>query len=156
MKIKNKKTGEIVDLCEGYLGEVGCGEYIVVKPTACLNKEYRYDSWGKFVSEWEEYKEPKEFWYIDADGAVEETRYLTDDDKKDLIAFGNHFETEEEAEKTLHKLKVWQMLQDEGFEFSGWRERMDVCVGGHITIDAYLPSAYREWDCLDFLFGGKE
>lgn len=124
MKIKNKKTGEIVDLCEGYLGDVGCGEYIVVKPVACLNKEYRYDSWEKFVSEWEECKEPKElkeFWYIDADGLVKETEYLTDGDKKDLVAFGNYFESGEKAEKAVEKLKAYKKLFD-------LNEEVDACI----------------------------
>lgn len=45
MLLRNKITDEIIDLSE-----------CIIERVRCSNKEYIYDSWEKFTSEWEEYK----------------------------------------------------------------------------------------------------
>lgn len=60
MKLRNKKTGEIVDLSEGFIKDTYNGEFIQIKPVAILNKEcYLYGSLAELNEEWEDYK-PKE------------------------------------------------------------------------------------------------
>lgn len=98
MKLRNKKTGEIRELPDGFF----CG-----------------DNLKKICEEWEDYKEPKEYWFIDtSEGAVveqtEEMFELTDKERKQI---GNYFETREEAEEAVEKLKAWKRLKDAGVSF---------------------------------------
>ena len=87
MKLKNKKTGEIRELPDGFF----CG-----------------DSLKKICEEWQDYEEPKEWWYIDIHGPHK----VTNDDEyyKQVKAaskeIGNYFETKEEAEEVVEKLKA--------------------------------------------------
>ena len=59
------------------------------------------------------------YWYIDtSEGAVvedtEEMFESTDEERKQI---GNYFETKEEAEQAVEKLKAWKRLQDAGVTF---------------------------------------
>lgn len=78
------------------------------------------------------------------------------------------YQTKEEAEKAVGKLKAWQRLRDKGFEFNGWGlfeyagcDNYDYSpqIGFSIpALDKDEPYGYPdeiEKD-LDILFGGKE
>ena len=57
MKLRNKKTGEIMDLSEGFIKGTYYGEFIQIKPVAISNKEgYLYGSLAELNAEWEDYK----------------------------------------------------------------------------------------------------
>lgn len=75
------------------------------------------------------------------------------------------FETEEEAEKAVERLKAWKRLKDKGFRFECYTRRSDVAMlpevralKNLIDITAYLPSnKIEEMEAdLDLLFGGEE
>lgn len=107
MKLKNRNTGEIVVFSEGIidLNQIGC------KNVAEMMEQG-----------WEDYKEPKEHWAINEFGTPEMAgrfdRENIYDKRRKLI--GNDFETKEEAEKAIEKLKAWKRLKDRGFEFHGF------------------------------------
>ena len=108
MKLKNKKTGEIVSLD---------GELLFDNKVMLLK---HYNSLSELNEEFEDYEEPKEYWYINSDSAI----YATDCGKypdSDLLReeIGNYFETKEEAEKAVRKLKAWKRLKEAGFVFCG-------------------------------------
>lgn len=116
MRLKNKKTGEIVeyDIIEAGLKVNPVGGYIAA------------DSLTEFCDEWEDVEEPKEYWYLDCYGMVLRAIYNGNewDERRKLI--GNYFETREEAEKAVEKLKAWKRLKDKGFRFSkDWVYRYD-------------------------------
>lgn len=103
-------------------------------------------------------EEPKEFWFVDSGGEVVETTYITDYDKTNLRKFGNYFETKEEAEKAVEKLKAWKRLKDTGFQFHGHN-----ALGfGEITFSLDFEDMDDEGEIgqlrhdLDLLFGGEE
>ena len=57
MRLRNKKTGEIMDLSEGFIKDTYNGEFIQIKPVAISNKEgYLYGSLAELNEEWEDYK----------------------------------------------------------------------------------------------------
>lgn len=60
MKLRNKKTREIVDLSVGHITDTHYGEFIQIKPVACLEDKgsYLYDTFAKFSEDWEDYIEP--------------------------------------------------------------------------------------------------
>lgn len=161
MRLKNKKTGEICDFkiiadyddcTSGWRLEKHDGTVLF------------YDHIDEIHSEWENYKEPKPqvVYYIDRDGEIVPYRNIkypkrvfnTEQNKE----IGNYFETREEAELAVRKLKAWKRLKDKGFVFCGTDcvNKNNVIYfefGGRPLIQSEVDEAERE---LDICFGGEE
>lgn len=58
----------------------------------------------------------KNQYYLDCDGRIFE-HHTTEYIKNKMKEIGNYFETKEEAEKAVEKLKAWKRLKDAGFYF---------------------------------------
>ena len=149
MKLRNKKTGEIVDTIF-WDDEAG-------KLCVCGNKLNFYNSLTELNEEWEDYEENECYYAITsvrADGGISMMKnihnYMNEFDK----SIGNYFETKEEAEKAVEKLKAWKRLKDAGFRFVGWDSNY-----GHFRASfKFAPGDDRclPKDDLDLLFGGDE
>ena len=173
MKLKNKKTGEIVDLSEGVITDTYGGEKIQIKPVAISNNEgYVYSSLAELNAEWEDApEEPKGYWFINSSGGVDFIA-LEDDTAEGIDGskqIGNYFETREEAELAERKLKAWKRLKDKGFRFTGIAgisnniyvsfETDSKYRGGHVAYDEYsnTDNKLKEYnEDLALLFGGEE
>lgn len=150
MKLRNKKTGEIVEfryLQSDYVAPLVLTTYKNDKP-----EMYSYNSLTKLNEEWEDYEEQKEYWYIDYDGGILCGEKDNSSAERMMISMGNHFESLEEAEKAVEKLKAWKRLKDNGFRFNGWSGTQ---MGSDIS---YIREVYYEGctDDMDLLFGGEE
>lgn len=150
MKLKNKKTGEIVEVesCNSTTGTIGL---FFAEGREC---DRAYNSLADLCKEWEDAPEvPKVHWYIDNYGDV--CIGINKKDDEMVVrrnAIGNYFETEEEAKLAVCKLKAWKRLKDKGFKF------LDL---GSKAIDFEYPDDCRNdhsfWKDLDLLlFGGEE
>ncbi len=115
MKLKNKQTGEIGTL-------IVDGAYKFVTNFAVEDDEMdrlgEYNSLAELNKEWEDYEEPKEYWFINSCGVVE----VRTEEEQPAVAdmhkqFGNYFGTKEEAELAVEKLKAWKRLKDNGISF---------------------------------------
>ena len=153
MKLKNKKTREI-----GELKPFIIDEKIAVWINNKSHPEYRYNSLAELNEEWEDApEEPKEYWYIDADGKLlcepSDDRCEFDNNCRGI---GNYFGTEEEAEKAVEKLKAWKRLKDRGFRFYGYQFH-DI-LSGVLNIKAEFENSSDTQIVkdLDLLFGGEE
>ena len=160
MRLRNKKTLIVVDaeirdaINDGPKGlkVVESGEVLAT-----------YTSLAQLNTEWEDYEEPKEHWYINYLCEVDKLNIdenFTDAERSLILdrqlEIGNYFETKEEAEKAVEKLKAWKRLKDEGFEF----------IGKTYETDKYFGSAFFKVDDgtysedivhdLYLLFGGEE
>ena len=153
MRLKNKNTGEVFELNE-----------------LCLYDDKGFarrpflNSLAELCEEWSDYEEePKGFWIIESDGSIQ---YITDDmlyteyvDGNDFMAcckqIGNKFDTEEEAEKAVEKLKALTRLQDKGFKFCGIDGD---CI--RFSIDISKVNSTKEKEELnkygELLFGGEK
>lgn len=138
MKLRNKKTGEIIILIDHIFDN--------------------YNSLAELNEEWEDYEEPKEHYFITEYGGVyslneyEGLNNVANVDEYKQI--GNYFDTLEEAEKAVEKLKAVKRLKDKGFRFNGWR-----CTGSiSFTFDNYYGDGQPKSasDDLDLLFSGGE
>lgn len=97
MKLRNKKTGEIIetdfDLSISIPDDeklYGCDTYTQLKG---------YTSLAELNEEWEDYEEPKEYWFIRDDGSgVGYSPIGNSTVAKRRREIGNYFETKEEAE----------------------------------------------------------
>ena len=149
MKLRNKKTGEITeDIWYEYTEE-----NIHIKGET---KVYEYNSLAGLNEEWEDYEEPKTFWAISWAGEPEEyDGKNTPKELKDMARqIGNYFETKEEAEKAVEKLKAWKRLkEDKEVKFEGWKRDERYC--GDYTIKMTDQSTCDDKD-LDLLFGGED
>lgn len=110
-------------------------------------------------------KKPKSYWCINEFGTPTEVDYfgrktIYDKSRKN---FGNYFETKEEAEKAVEKLKAWKRLKDKGFRFlpeaSFIEQKNDVGESiGYIsfTMDDEGDYVWGDNKDLKILFGGED
>lgn len=137
MKLKNKRTGEIV---EPYL------EW-------CSNSDKPH-SLAELNEDWEDYEEPKWYWYIDDAGVLQIDQVLSSEINM-RKAIGNYFETEGEAEEAVEKLKAYKRLKDAGFKLKGWympKNVLNIEIDGGFSDDVSLCDIM---DGLDIIFGGE-
>ena len=173
MKLRNKKTGEIKDV-ESLGHEKSLRDKYGPQITLSWNTEYEnlgecrtYNSLAELNAEWEDYKEPKNPCFINWFGEVSELLgHISDREIEKLKEAGNYFETKEEAEKAVEKLKAWKRLKELGFRFIDWELDMKTVADGKIWFDIGINT---EWDAerllklkpeakesLDTFFGGEE
>ena len=143
MKLRNKKTGEIKDFA-----------------LRVANGDIYHYTLAELNEDWEDYEEPKESYYIDCDGEIYEPVRLNDTDLHNMTSIGNYFETREEAEQAVEKLKAWKRLKEAGFKFNNWiydyREAEKENDRGLSIGASYNQLLKVDADDIDLLFGGEE
>lgn len=153
MKLKNKKTGESYEMTMPILFNIktsGGGEHTV----ACESIKILNEEWED-VSE-----EPKEYWYVMSKGEIRCTGDEDTDFDNKHKEIGNYFDTREEAELALLKLRAYKRLKDKGFRFNG----KEVFSEGLLEIDCVLPvlkgadnaERLKIIDDLDLLFSQED
>ena len=150
MKLKNKKTGKIGYLYEHSLVQ---DKIIVYDVKGIVGT---YNSLAELNEEWCDYEEPKEYWYIDYDGKILCGESDDSSTEKMMINIGNHFESKEEAEKAVEKLKAWERLNNCGLKFIDWWLSKDnhIIIGTNRQIFDIDEQGLRE--DINLLFGGGE
>lgn len=144
MKLRNKKTGEIVERVDISIRKVG----------VVFNNDETYDTLAELNEEWEDVpEEPEEYWYIDYDGGILCGETDNSSAEKMMLSMGNHFDSLEEAEKAVRKLKAFKRLGDKGFRFRNWYWDKN---GMHGFINFSIKSANIDEKDLDLLLGGEE
>lgn len=155
MKLRNKKTGEIIETDYMFGVSVPTTETFGCKS---YDQIAAYSSLAELNEEWEDYEEPKQYWFIATDGRVLECNEYANEDAcwNGEKAIGNFFETREEAEKAVEKLKAWKRLKDKGIEFYGWRKKHTGTYDFLARWKEVPPKMHDIIDDLDLLFGGEE
>lgn len=160
MKLRNKKTGEIAEPFG--LNCVNDRTFVQFDDGKGTFK-FEAHSLAELNEEWEDYEEPKEYYWINYDGSISHAEEGTMSFKKQK-SIGNYFETEEEAEKAVEKLKAWKRLKDKGFNFIGVKG-LDYAIDfevnppyTHMTFDEYTATEEQKefYNDLMLLFGGEE
>jgi len=155
MKLRNKKTGEIIELL--------AKPSFVKRNDDFLQSEINtFNSLAELNAEWEDMPEEsvKPYWFInDLDGEPMKCD-LKNCGKSNFIEWskhrkqiGNYFETKEEAEIAVAKLKAWKRLKDKGLRFYN---NKTICEYGNVSYGLdYIVSGVDEKD-LNLLFGVEE
>ena len=149
MKLRNKKTGEIGYFCFANWND----------PTLIIADDHgvqlaKYNSLAKLNEKWED--APDEYWCISCCGDVDNEVDEGTEVDKTCKEIGNYFETKEEAEKAVEKLKAVKRLKDKGFKLKSWYMPKNIL---NIEIDGGFPedvSLCDVMDDLDIIFGGEE
>lgn len=156
MRFKNKKTGVVQKIYPSL------DDSDSIKFMAEDGHHYEYKTLEGFFAEWEDApEEPKKVWFIDADGDIDCCTQECEYDEcgleaKGMKSIGNYFETEEEAEQAVEKLRAYKRLKDKGFRFKG---RYKPNYGEDFIVGCRLPKETLVVDVaedLDLLFGGEE
>lgn len=157
MKLRNKKTGGIIEL-----------EVVAISDKYLVDRVVK-SFYGKGLTlaelnaEWEDYEEPKGHWTIDPmnESYIDDGKYTAPDELERYEELGLKFDTKEEAEKAVEKLKAFKRLKDKGFRF-------DIAPAlGHygdetfgISIRATMPEKWwyndKVVDDIHYVFGGEE
>lgn len=144
MKLRNKKTGEILEDTD-----------ILGLMASAKNDFPIYRSLAELNEEWEDYEESKELYWINYDGSISHTGEGTMSFKNQK-QIGNYFETKKEAKKAVEKLKAWKRLKEAGAEFYGWRRNQTGTYELYMRWYDRIPRSYEVKKDLDRLFGGEE
>ena len=148
MKLRNKKTGEIAEPFG-----ITCvnGRAFVQFEDEKGTFKFEARSLAELNEEWEDApEEPKGYWYIDWNGEVCRSN-IHDERTEQMKKIGNYFETEEEAEKAMEKLRAWKRLKDKGFRFTVYDDyHIDYGLTGKC---AWTDETVAD---LNLLFGGEE
>lgn len=145
MKLRNKKTGEIIEI----LAKLS----FVKRNDDYLQSEVNtFNSIAELNAEWEDYEEPKEYWYIDDCGGIMIDQVLSSGINM-RKSIGNYFGTLEEAEKAVEKLKAWKRVKDKGFRFDGYH-----IPAGEIHFNMEIPREVMNEFVKDMniCFGGEK
>lgn len=145
MKLRNKKTDEI-----GYTAVLQSKAIVVMDENAIQLGSY--SSLAELNEDWEDYEEPKKYYYISYCGDVYgfSNYYVGSEIEEDHREIGNLFETKEEAERAVEKLKAWKRLKAQGFRFNGGD---DACISYRIDSAKWNDKLSNDFDLL---FGGEE
>ena len=154
MKLVNKKTGEVATLTLSSNGE----DLLLMKNDEMVTRGVKLSD----LEEWEDYEQPKEHYFITEYGEVfslNEYEGLNNvANPEDYKQIGNYFNTREEAEKAVEKLKAWKRLKEAGFNFGSWSHTpiTKSLTGYNLHIKAYSDKLADYMDDLHLLFGGEE
>ena len=130
-----------------------------INPEPYEARDFECSSLAELNEEWEDYKEPKEYWHIaELCGGLQKKQDTDNGEDRFNKQIGNYFESQEEAEKAVEKLKAFKRLKDKGFRFTEW---YPVDEGlPNLKIDANINIPNKNIDNgdidLNLLFGGEE
>lgn len=155
MKLRNKKTGEIVDFAKSDCLYSKCEKICFANNDGTY---LWYYSLADLFEEWEDYETSKEYWFITSTGYVCENVFTGTPIDKERKEMGNYFKTEEQAKEAVEKLKAWKRLKDKGFRFTDYDYTTYKGKGcGQVFFNdvsgKYLINEIK--DDLDLLFSGE-
>ena len=112
MKVRIKETGEVLVNVK-YIDTTLSTITIRYLDDSIL-REKRIKKFSD-IEEVKDYEEHKPWWYIDITLVVKQGELFLSNLVEQFKTVGNYFETREEAEKAVEKLKAWKRLKDKGF-----------------------------------------
>lgn len=133
MRLRNRKTGQE-------------GNFIINKDHfECVDLDCVpfYFSLSELLNEWED--ATSTIWYITHDGSIYSADIGNSWTREKTI--GNYFETREEAEKAVKKLKAWKRLKDSGLKFKDLNKSnydKTFCINAEIEHDVTAFEFFKD------------
>ena len=142
MLLRNKKTGKITEIEEVNL-------IVHDDKCDCYESFAEYHSLAGLNAEWED--APSTIWYITHDGSIHSADIGNSWTREKTI--GNYFETREEAEKAVKKLKAWKRLKDSGLKFKDWNKSnydRTFCINAEVEHDVVAFDFFKSFTFLSW------
>lgn len=151
-------AGDIFELRDdGCLWLVDMSEEGHWKKNVMAYHKHTLEAFPNILMDW--FEEISGFWCIRDMGNIE---YVTVSREGIIGAYkriGNYFETREEAERAVERLRAWKRIKDDGlkireYELHGGTDR-NGCFTGDICLTLDITKPVYE-DAIQLLFGGEE
>ena len=107
------------------------------------------DDWFEEIKEstrWEPEADQK-YYFSDNDGSVGYNRWDGDHIDRSRFEIGNCFESREEAEKAVERLKAWERLKGAGLKFKDWNKSnydKTFCINAEIEHDVVAFDFFKD------------
>lgn len=153
MKLRNKDDGRIREFG---IDETKSFPYYLRDE---LGNTYWAKTFKEIADKWEDLEEPKKYYVInpvDWAEVIGEVEYRNDSTDKINKEIGNYFETKEEAEKAVEKLKAFKRLKDKGFRFKGYTDDSGDLFSCQVIRCSFDDFGKESRNDLDLLFGGEK
>ena len=89
----------------------------------------------------------EEYYRLGSDGSVMNDEWVGLSIDSDRFDIGNCFQTEEEAEKVVEKLKAWKRLKDSGLKFKDWNKSnydRTFCINAEVEHDVVAFEFFKD------------
>ena len=141
MKLKNKKTGETITIKDDR--ELALLKFV----ESSLPNGFILWEEAKETTRWKP-DETQKYYYVDNDGLVRDDAWWNSAGvDQGRFETGNCFQTKEEAEKAVEKLKAWKRLKDSGLKFKDWNKSnydRTFCINAEIEHDVVAFDFFKD------------
>lgn len=89
----------------------------------------------------------RRYYLSDSNGSVYESVWSNDYIDRSRLEIGNCFQTKEEAEKAVEKLKAWKRLKDSGLKFKDWNKSnydKTFCINAEVEHDVEAFEFFKD------------
>lgn len=143
------KAGEIF-----YLSDMG--NLFRESDNALAYSRSTIDEFPNILTEWfEEIEEPtrwkpglgQKYYFLDSNGLVYNNIWADDSIDHSRFDIGNCFESREEAEKAVERLKAWERLKDAGLKFKDWNKSnydRTFCINAEVGHDVVASEFFKD------------
>ena len=140
---------------ECYIGEAGnmvpCRgiSYVIVHKHQLEKNPNILDDWFEEIKESNRWKpdEDQKYYILDSNGLVHDSIWADDSIDRSRFEIDNCFQTKEEAEKAVEKLKAWKRLKDSGLKFKDWNKSnydKTFCINAEIEHDVVAFDFFKD------------
>ena len=87
------------------------------------------------------------YYFLDSNGFVYNNIWADDSVDYGRFEIGNCFQTKEEAEKAVEKLKAWKRLKDSGLKFKDWNKSnydKTFCINAEVRHDVVAFEFFKD------------
>ena len=89
----------------------------------------------------------RKYYFLDSDGFVYNNIWADDSVDHGRLKIGNYFESREEAEKAVERLKAWERLKGAGLKFKDWNKSnydRTFCINTEVGHDVVASEFFKD------------
>lgn len=89
----------------------------------------------------------QKYYFSDSNGSVYDSVWSNDYIDRSRSGIGNCFESREEAEKAVERLKAWERLKDAGLKFKDWNKSnydRTFCINAEVGHDVVASEFFKD------------
>lgn len=123
--------------------------YVIVHKKQLKQNPNIIDDWFEEIKESNRWKpdENQKYYFLDSNGLVYDSIWADDSIDHSRFEIGNCFQTKEEAEKAVEKLKAWKRLKDSGLKFKDWNKSnydKTFCINAEVEHDVVAFDFFKD------------